>query len=162
MTGPQPMVGCLARFAEPDGLRALELGLQALTALLEVRGVSPELRRAQAMLAIGSCRIDVLVYSIPQGARSYFMVDADEQKVTEYCRRHGLTVPECFAPIVMAMQCLESCDAILLGFEASPPIDLTPAQLAGAGVSLAFLREDVGLTWLRKSVLPCVGHSISV
>ncbi len=162
MIGDYPTVGCLivldgASFpGTPEIVRSLQQFIPLSGECWYEQGTS----RGRA--ALGGEMREMLVYSLALSedspALTFFFIEFDEEETAKLARSEGLSFERLLMPYVQAAKTLPGVQAVALGFEMSPPDDLSEKSLSEAGVSLLFTRDGNEKSWSRKQIRPMVGH----
>lgn len=159
MIGTHPTVGCIAFIEKALSGDAVKLFQQALHPIIPEdswRCPNDVWVSASAMLA--DSHHSALLYSQVTKSTRFIFLDFDEDEIVNHSRRTGLSIEELLLPCVRLMWTIRETLMIGLGFEVSPPEGLEDQVLRDNGIAVIYLRNHSDDTWVRKQLLPIVGH----
>ena len=156
MIGANPTVGCLILINKLCST-SLEDVLQAFQALIPgSHDALPSVSRGEAVLG-GELR-PVLLLVQELGEMTAVHIDFDEDEVEGIRQATGLSVEQLFMPYVQAAKAVPGVLAVGIGFELSPPSDLSEETTQDAGIAVLFYRDEAHKSWSRRQTMPLVGH----
>lgn len=155
MIGTNPTVGCLILIDICTG--GMEDVLQAFQALVPgSHDALPSVSRGEAVLG-GELHL-VLLSAQELGEMTAVHIDFDEDEVEGIRQATGLSVEQLFMPYVQAAKAVPGVLAVGIGFELSPPSDLSEETIQDAGIAVLFYKDEAHKSWSRRQTMPLAGH----
>jgi len=111
-----------------------------------------------ALAQLGTSDIQVLVHVHEEPPGIFVLLNFDEDQVIQISHRTGLTITELLSPYIVALETVEGSNAIGIGFELSPPSGEDDQSLKDAGIAQFFVWDADNAKWIRRELLPMVGH----
>lgn len=159
MTGVHPTIGCLVFIDKIPSTQAREQVLESLHSLIPKDSWQQfDMRPLYGWGRVGATCLQAIMHTYELQNLNLVILDFDEDEVVHLSRRTGLTITELLAPYVVAMETIVDSKAVGIGFELSPPSTIDDQNLKNAGVALFFVRGKDNEAWIRKELLPMVGH----